>query len=279
MDISVVVTHYRSPEILQMGLAYLYAWKTQYEQERGVGTVEVIVSDSATIAATGAMMEEYYPHTTLLTEPKNIGYGKLVNRGVAHAKGELIFIMNADIVIAHPEELTKLIDYVREHEEIGIAGPQLMNFDNSHQPSAFRYYTPLTIILRRTFLGKTPWGKNKIATFTMKDCEKLRKEPTPVDWLMGSALLTRKKYLDRVGVFDERFFMYMEDVDLCRRFWEANLKVMYYPLASMYHFHGKASRSRYPFLAPLLNKYARIHLASGYKYFRKHGIRQPKYGI
>ena len=95
---------------------------------------------------------------------------------------------------------------------------------------------------------------------------------------MGSALLTRKEHLARVGLFDERFFMYMEDSDLCRRYWEAGLKVMYCPQSVMYHFHGKASKSRNPFGA-LFNKYARIHVISAIKYFRKYGLSTPHYGV
>jgi N-acetylglucosaminyl-diphospho-decaprenol L-rhamnosyltransferase len=278
MDISVIVTHYRSPEMLKMSLGYVNAWRTEYEREHGENTAEIIVSDSATTEPTRQMMAGHFSHLTFLQEARNVGYGRLVNRGVEHAQGTFIFVMNADIVISRPEELNKLLDYVRTHDDVGIAGPQLLNFDSSHQPSAFRYYTPLTILLRRTPLGKTPWGKKKIAVFTLADHPTLRKEPTPVDWLMGSALLVRKERLDRIGVFDKRFFMYMEDVDLCRRFWEAELKIMYYPASAMYHFHGGASRSSNIF-ASVFNKYTRIHLKSAYQYFRKHGVKQPRYGV
>ena len=104
-------------------------------------------------------------------------------------------------------------------------------------------------------------------------------EPTPVDWVMGSALMMKKSTVDRVGMLDEAFFMYMEDVDWCRRMWEAGYKVMYYPDASAYHYHFQASKKRGNIVDALLNKYTRIHIKSAYIYFRKHGLKTPRYGV
>ena len=278
MEVSIVVNHYRSPQVLKLALSYVQAWQRSYEAEHGSGTTEIIVTDSATITETREMMAASYPSIKFLTDPANIGFGRSVNRALRKAKGTFIFMMNADFVIPEPHQLDVLLEYIRHHQDVGMVGPRLRNFDDSHQPSAFRFYTPLMILLRRSPLGKTPWGKRRVAEFTLSGDERLMKEPTPVDWLMGSALLTRKEYLARVGLFDERFFMYMEDTDLCRRFWEAGLKVIYHPGSTMYHFHGKASKSKNPFGA-LLNKYARIHLISAYKYFRKYGLKTPRYGV
>jgi len=278
MQVSVTVNHYRSPHMLKLALGYVKAWQAQYEKEHGEGTTEIIVTDSATIGETREMMAADFPDVVFLTDPKNIGFGRSVNRALERASGDFIFMMNADFVIPRPKELDTLIEYLKAHLEVGIVGPRLLNFDESDQPSAFRFYTPLMILLRRSPLGRTPWGKKKVAEFTLAHCTTLRSEPTPVDWLMGSALLTRKEYLARVGLFDERFFMYMEDSDLCRRFWEAGLKVIYYPHSVMYHFHGKASKSKNPFGA-ILNKYARIHIVSAIKYFRKYGTKTPRYGV
>ncbi|MEX0916564.1 MAG: glycosyltransferase family 2 protein [Candidatus Spechtbacterales bacterium] len=278
MRVSITINHYRSPAMLKLALGYVKAWQAEYEKEHGAGTTEIIVTDSGTIAETREMMAAYFPEVAFLAEPKNVGFGKSVNRALERASGDFIFMMNADFVIPRPKELNLLLDYLTQHPEVGIVGPRLHNFDDSLQPSAFRFYTPLMIVLRRSPLGKTSWGKKRVAEFTLSDCATLATEPTPVDWLMGSALLTRKEHLARIGLFDERFFMYMEDSDLCRRFWEAGLKVIYYPHSVMYHFHGKASKSKNPF-GVFLNKYARIHIASAIKYFRKYGLSTPRYGV
>lgn len=276
MNVSIVVNHYKSPKVLKMALGYVRNWKRDFE--KAGGTAEVIVTDSETVSETVEIMNQIFPEFIFLKEPKNIGFGKSVNRAWDIAQGDYIFTMNADFVIPNPAELNKLISYLENNPDVGMVGPRLQNFDGTHQSSAFRYYTPMTIFYRRTFLGKLPQGKKHIDGFVLKHYKKLTEEPTPVDWLMGSALLTKREYIDKVGTFDERYFMYMEDVDLCRRFWESGYKVMYYPDSIMHHFHGAASRSRNMFKA-VFNKYTRIHLVSAYKYFRKHGTKIRRYGV
>lgn len=272
MEVSLIITHYRSPQVLKLSLGYICNWKKNFE-----GDVEIIVSDSDTDSNTKQMMQERYPDVKLLTSDKNIGFGKAVNKGLMEATGKYIVIMNSDVIVPEPKDITYMLEYLERNPDIGLVGPKLLNFDNTHQPSAFRYYSPLSILFRRTVLGKTKLGKRKIKEFTMDDVEDLTETPTEVDWLMGSMLVTKREYLDEVGYFDERFFMYMEDVDLCKRFWEVGKKVVYYPLSNVYHFHGKASRTKNIFSA-LLNKYTRTHLISAFKYFKKHGLKTPRYG-
>lgn len=275
-NVSIIINHYKSPRVLKLALGYVKVWKEDFEKNGG--TAEIIITDSATISETKEMMGDLFPNFVFLQEPKNIGFGKCVNRAWKMAQGEYIFTMNADLVISHPDELNKLLDYIKENEDVGMVGPKLLNFDNTHQPSAFRFYTPLTIFYRRTPLSKLSFGKKATDAFILKHRKDLTKEPTEVDWLMGSAFLTKRECLDKVGFFDERFFMYMEDVDLCRRFWENGYKVVYYPHSAMYHFHGKASRNRNVFKV-LFNNYARIHILSAWKYFKKHGLKTPRYGV
>ncbi|OGZ61832.1 MAG: hypothetical protein A3H51_00320 [Candidatus Spechtbacteria bacterium RIFCSPLOWO2_02_FULL_38_8] len=273
MHTSIIVNHYRSPEVLKTCLGYLSDWQKQFNKES-----EIIVTDSEFTNETQEMVNDKYPAVTYIGEQKNVGFGVMVNKGIDKSRGKFLFIVNADVFVTEPEELNKLIDYLEKNEEVGIAGPKLLNFDETFQPSAFRYYTPITIILRRSFWGKTKWGEGKLNEFELQDTKNLLNKTNYVDWLMGSAFIVRREVIDKIGKFDERFFMYMEDVDFCRRIWQTKYKVAYYPLSKMYHFHGAASRSRNIFKA-LFNKYTRIHLASAYKYFRKHGVKKVRHGI
>lgn len=276
MDISIIVSHYKSPDVLELSLNYLKKWQKEYEKEKGKNTTEIIVSDSETIQETSEMMSYQFEDVHFIKSKKNIGFGKSVNYGIKKAKGEYIFIMNADCIIPYPEELNKLLDYFKRNKNVGIVGPKLLNFDNSHQNSAFRFYSPFTILARRTPLGRTAKGEQAIKRFIMAKSDAKSHEGVNVDWLMGSALLTKKEYLDKVGLFDETFFMYMEDVDLCRRFWLEGFRVMYCPISKMYHFHGKASHRKG---LMFLNKYTIIHFISAYKYFKKYGTRVPSYSM
>ena len=162
-----------------------------------------------------------------------------------------------------------LLGYLKSNPDVGLVGPRLLNFDGNPQNSCFRFYTPTTILYRRTFLGKFGFSKKKINQFLLKG--KNLDKPLEVDWIMGSALMTSRKAVEKVGLMDDNFFIfYFEDVDWCRRFWENGLKVVYYPYAKMYHYHGKGSASMNPLKAMFLNKLAREHIKSGLKYFWKY---------
>ncbi len=276
MKVSIIVSHYKSPEILKLALRYVYRWKHHFEKD-GDREAEIIVSDSETIPETREMMADLFPEVKYLTQKENVGFSKCVNRALYIAQGEYVFVMNADVIMHDVEALSTLIGYMEKNPKTGIAGPHLHNFDETHQNSAFRYYKPSTILMRRSFLGKTKKGKEELARFQMEDIKDMKERVAPADWLMGSALMIKKEYLDKVGYFDEKFFMYMEDVDLCRRFWEAGYSVVYIPQAKMYHYHGRSSKNKM-IITALINKYTRIHLKSAIKYFRKHGIKVPKYG-
>ena len=272
IEVSVVVNHYRSTESLRLALKYVQQWQREYEFRNGTNTTEVIITDSGSLPETEEMLAIDAPEFVFLKEEKNIGFGRSVNRALERATGEVVFIMNADLIIPRPQELDGLINYIKENEDVGIVAPRLSNFDNTLQYSAFQFYTPLIIFLRRTVLGKFEFGKKRLKAFLLQGQVEKTKKPMSVDWVMGSALVTKVQHLDRVGFFDERYFMYMEDVDLCKRFWKQGLKVVYHPTFKMYHFHGKASKRGNPFSA-LLNKYLYIHFISAIKYFSKWGVR------
>jgi GT2 family glycosyltransferase len=111
------------------------------------------------------------------------------------------------------------------------------------------------------------FAKKHVDWFLMRDYD--HKEPKEVDWLMGSALLVSREAVEKVGLMDTRYFMYMEDVDWCRRFWENGFKVVFYPLVEMHHYHGKGSAKGGVIRSLLLNKYTWIHISSAIKYFKK----------
>ena len=97
-------------------------------------------------------------------------------------------------------------------------------------------------------------------------------EAMECDWLMGAALLFQKGFFEKMGEFDERFFMYFEDVDMARRAHDEGYKVVYFPAVKMYHYHQKASQKKGGVADIFINKYSRIHLLSAFKYFLKHGF-------
>lgn len=277
MLLSIIINHYHTPEILKLCLKSLIKNLPDNIES------EIIVTDSETQEKTEEIMREEFSEVFFILNKKNIGFGKLVNKALKKAQGEYILIINADIIIDKKETIEKMLEYLEKNSEVGILGPKLLNINGTWQPSCFRFYSLFIVISRRTFLGKTKWGKKILNNFLMKDAltdEKFAKEnPIQSDWLMGSALFTKREALEKVGNFDSRFFMYFEDIDLCRRFWQAGYKVVYFPRVKMHHYHMQASKKTGGIFDLFFSKYARIHLASAIKYFLKWGLKAPSYGV
>lgn len=260
--ISIAINSYKSPELIRLALLALKKHLTQVDF-----AYEIILVDSATEEVTEMLLREEFPEVRFFPFVDNVGYGRLINQSVVAARGEYIFFINADIIV-EADTIPKLLTYADAHPEIGLLGPKQLNFDGSLQESCLRYYRPMTILYRRTWLKYTHWGKRHLDWFTMKDYD--HRTPRMVDWLTGSALFCRKTVAEKVGPLDARFFMYMEDVDWCRRFWEQGLKVCYYPEAIVYHYHAKGSARGGFFFSLLMNRLTWYHIGSALKYFMKY---------
>ncbi len=261
-ELTIAINGYKSPELLRLCLHSIVE-----HMEGAAIDYEVLVTDSATEEDTEILMREEFPEIRFFPFRKNVGFVAMVNKSLEEAHGEYIFLINSDIILT-PDAVPKMLAYLRAHPDIGVLSPKQMNFNGTLQPSCFRFYRPLTIVYRRTFLGKFSFAKRHIDWFTMADYDK--KEPRAVDWLMGSAMLVSREAVARVGMMDQRFFLYMEDVDWCRRFWEQGLRVVYYPEVFVYHYHGKGS-AKGGFIGSLLfNRLTWYHIRSALQYFWKY---------
>ncbi len=262
LALTVAVCSYRAPELLRLALQSVKSSTASLS-----GGVEIIVSDSATEEDTEMLLREDFPDVLFIPHKKNVGFSAIVDDALEKARGKFIFIMNHDVLL-EPDTLTRLIAYKEAHPEIGILAPKQFHFNGIFQPTCFRFYRLLTIVYRRTWLKHLPFAKKHLAWFTMEDYDHLT--PRAVDWVMGSALLVGKEDVERIGGMDRRFWMYMEDVDWCRRFWNAGREVVYYPEATLQHYLGKGS-ARGGFLRSLFsNRLTWYHIQSALKYFWKY---------
>ncbi len=260
MELSVIITNYKTPDLLKLCLESI---------PKAIGSLnyEIFVIDSEADEETGEMIRELFPRVVYTAFKANTGFPKLVNAGLRQSAGDFTMILNGDMVLTE-NSLEKMVDYLRQHQAVGVLAPQLLNFDGSIQLSCFRFLNFLTIPARRTFFGKTAAGKKEVDRFLMKDFN--HQSVREIDWAMGTALMVSKAALTKVGLMDEKFFMFLEDTDWCRRFHEAGFKVVYFPEAKMYHYHGRVSKKSGGLLDLFINKYAWIHLVSAFKYFWKY---------
>jgi len=265
--LSIAVNSYRNPELLRLCLESVFRFV-------GSQDAEVLVVDSATEEPTRLVMRDF-PQVRFFSHEKNVGFPVLLNRSLEESDGEFLLLINHDIILTEGS-VPALLAFMASDPKIGMLGPRQINFNGSEQASCFRFYRPWTILYRRTVLGKFPFGRHHLDWFLMRDYD--HEEPRATDWIMGSAMFVRRAAIDEVGPMDTRFFLYMEDVDWCRRFWEHGWKVVHVPSVSVYHYHGKGS-ARGGFLGSLfLNRLTWYHISSAMKYFLKYlGKPLPKH--
>ncbi len=265
--LSIIIINFQNPPLLRLCLKSLFsALNPEFSRE-------IIVVDVASSIETKNIASEF-PAVRLLNFKENIGYTKGVNEGIKASAGDAVLILNPDIIVLK-NSVEKLYQYLKQNPSVGIIGPKLLNFDGTAQNSFFRFPLPWTLVYRRTFLKNLFLGKKHLDHFTMREIDHLR--PHKVDWLMGSAIMIKQESIDKVGLMDENFFLYMSDIDWPMRFWENGYAVVYYPESEMYHYHRRDSRGRLGILDFLLKKESRWHLIDAIKYFRKHGISSPNF--
>ncbi len=255
-----IIVHYRTPELLKLCLDSIRKTSSGIDYE-------TIIVDSATSRKSAELVKETFPGAIFLPYKENLGYSRGVNAGIQKAKGDYFLILNPDVILTEGSA-AKMLNYIKKYPDIGMLGPKMLNFNGTTQGTYFSFYKPITIIARRTFLGRFKPFKKALYDFLMADSD-TNKIQTP-DWLMGSAIIVSRRAVEKAGGMDERFFMYFEDVDWARRFWHNDFKVVYYPEATLYHYHQRESKSRLGLFDPIFNKKTRWHIRSAAKFFWKY---------
>lgn len=228
---------------------------------------EILVVDISSETETQNVVLEEFPKIKLLPFKNNIGYTKGVNEGIKKSSGDFFLILNPDIVPLK-NSIEKLLEHMKEHKDIGLVGPQLLNFDGTPQQSCFGFYNAITIGYRR--VNYLPFKKRVLENFFLKG--KDLSKGGSVDWLMGSALMAQRDAVNKVGLMDEKFFLYFSDVDWAKRFWENGYKVVYYPLVEIYHYHRRVSKKNTWIIDIFTNHQSRQHIKDGLRYLYKWGF-------
>jgi len=234
---------------------------------RSLSRQRVIVVDNASGDGSALMMRTEFPAVELIANTNNRGFAAACNQGIAASSEDFILILNPDTVVT-PAALQILLDTLRVEPRAGACGPRILNPDGSLQPSCRRFPTLPRLLLDELGFGKLFPHSKFFGSYRMTwwAHDQLRE----VDQLMGAALLLRRAALEQTGAFDERFFMYFEEVDLCLRLHEAGWKVLFVPAAQVMHHGGQSARQglqaatlyRYRSLAAFYRKhYPAWHLA------------------
>jgi len=215
-----------------------------------------------------SLIKKYIPAAVIVLRDKNYGMGHSSNRGAAEVEADYYFFLNPDTAIKDLNLLERLRDFLREFPVIGIVAPRVSYPDGQIQETCRRFpkwYSP--IAQRTSFLPKDFLEQHQYK-FLMKDFNHDKRRM--VDWIQGSAFMIEEKLFKELGGFDQRFFMYYEDVDLCRRCWLKNRPVYYLPDVELLHAYGKGSAVKGNLIKGVLqNQMARAHIISWLKYSLK----------
>ncbi len=265
MDLSIIILNYKSSNLVKHQLKKLTNYNFSVD-------VELIVIDNNSNDNIKTVLENF-PNVKFIESKENRGYGAGNNLAMRHAGGEYVLILNPDIRI-EKDTIEKLYYKIRSDANIGIIGPRLINADESTQETSFSFPNILYPLFRRTSLGNTKIGKKWLDKFLLKHID--RKQNSKVDWLMGSCLMIKKSFFEELGGFDEKIFMYLEDMDLCRRIWEKGKQVYYMGEMSAIHLHQKMSADKNIIISIFTNKLSRIHIKSWIYYVKKYFNRPLK---
>ncbi|MBT4857524.1 glycosyltransferase family 2 protein [Candidatus Uhrbacteria bacterium] len=266
-DVSILIVHTFEKRLLRQTLKSIFRAAPQLN-------FEIIVIDNNPAEGLKGILTTEFPEVRHIPLKSNVGFGAAMNHGIRASSGRYVLVFNPDIVVT-PGSLESLMEFMESRPDVGIVGPQLHNPDGTLQHSCYRFPTIKIPAYRRTFLGKTSVGKRSLADYLMLDDD--HSQTMDVDSLIGAALFARRKMLEEVGLFDERFFMYYEDNDLCRRFWEHGYRVVYHPESTMTHYHRRASADG-SFTQQLFSRFAWIQIHSALKFFWKYRNKpNPRY--
>ena len=192
---------------------------------------ELVVVDNASTDGTDTMITHDFPEVLLIKNSENKGFAAAANTGIAHTTGHYILLLNSDTIIIKGE-IFKMLEFMAAQKDVGICGPQLV-YDNMKPQRSFAYrpnmiieFIPKSVL--EFFLPSRYANKNRIYT-----------APVDVDSLIGAALMISRNAFNVTGGFDERFFFFLEETDLCLRVRENGLRIVFLPDVKIVHFQGK----------------------------------------
>jgi N-acetylglucosaminyl-diphospho-decaprenol L-rhamnosyltransferase len=223
---------------------------------RADNATEVIVVDNASSdGSTDAL--GVFPTLRVVRTGANLGYGSGANRGVSATGAELVLVSNSDVVV-HPGTLATLAAALGADPTVAIAGPCIVGAAGERYPSA-RRFPSMTVAAGHALLGRLAPDNRFSRRYRMADLDPAT--VTTVDWVSGACFMVRRRAMEELGGFDEGYFMYVEDLDLCWRAHRAGWRVAYVPAAAVTHLQG-VSTARRPYRMLLAHHRSAFRFAS-----------------
>lgn len=264
-ELSIIIVSYNTRELLRDCLLSLLG------PGKPGRPFEVIVVDNASTDGTVEMLEKDFKKVVLIKNRENAGFGRANNTGIKSARGDFLLLLNSDTVVKKGA-VDRLLEFIKSRPKAGIAGPKLLYGDGTVQPSVSTFPNLWREFLRMFRIKKIvprEWVRKvalehgifgpTVRSYFMAELP----STIEVDAVNGACMMIRREAMDAAGGFDENYFMYVEDMDLCRTFRDKGWKIFYYPDAEIFHWVGKSSGGTFRDQSPLSYK-------SLFYYYRKH---------
>ncbi|HUS51885.1 MAG TPA: glycosyltransferase family 2 protein [Candidatus Bathyarchaeia archaeon] len=216
MDLSIIVVSFNTKDLLNNCL------KSIFNQTKGIDFEVIVVDNGSTDSSpetVKSLINQKKP-LSLIENKKNFGFAKANNQAIKKARGKYFFLLNSDTILKD-SPFSELISFAKKHPQAGVIAPKLLNKDGSKQLSAASFFTLPKVLL---WLST---GDRFLFSSPGKACQ--------ADWVMGAAMLVRREAIEKAGLMDEDFFMYMEEVEWCFRIKKSGWQIWFNPEAEIYH--------------------------------------------
>lgn len=216
MDLTIVIVNWNTSDLLIQCLDSIYRAESRL-------TFEIIVVDNGSTDGSVGAVSGHFPVVRIIVNDHNLGFAKANNQGLIAGTGRYFLLLNSDTIVS-PKALDELVRYADEHLDVGVVGPKLLNLDGSLQESWAKFPTFWSEVTGQPTRSRIPTGNRPISYL--------------VDWVSGASMLVRSEVLDSVGMLDEDYFFYSEEVDWCFRIKAQGWSVHYLPASEIFHLGG-----------------------------------------
>jgi GT2 family glycosyltransferase len=232
VDISIIIPSYNTADLLLGCLDSIF-------RETKI-PLEVVVVDNSSTDQTVARVRQKYQGVKVIENKQNFGFARAINQGLSQAKGKFILLLNSDTVIIN-RAIEKMVSSFPDNCGVGVMGCCLKTPEGKIQPSGGYLPTLARIFFWMSFLDDLPLIKKIIKPYHLEDI-KSYKGKQELGWVTGAFFLTKAEIVEKIGYFDEKMFMYVEEVDWCMRVKQQGLKVIYDSEASIIHYKGASTK-------------------------------------
>jgi N-acetylglucosaminyl-diphospho-decaprenol L-rhamnosyltransferase len=256
IDVTALIVNYNTQDLLRPCIDKL-------RESAGGLRLQIVIVDNASRDKSAQILRDDFADCELIFNTTNVGFGRANNQALALARGRYLLLLNTDAFVA-PNTVGSTVDYLDANPACGLLGVRLIGRDGVLQPSCRYFPTPWN-----DFLSSTGLSRLFPATRLVDDMNWAHDTPRECDWVPGCYYLVRKSVVDKVGLFDPRFFLYYEEVDHCRAVKAEGWKVVYFSGTTVVHIGGESAKSDSA-ITSQGRQISALQIESGLLYYRKH---------